>query len=131
MPKKVPLASNVGNLDIFPEIVQQGCQSMIKQQDDGKAFMAEDEAWLLMSNDDEEDSPLCMMVNHQEEEFMSNDDDQESNDRKSSGSESTSQVDSNSYSLFGEQIDILSSKVSDYESKLIKEQNLVASQNPN
>ena len=45
----------------------------------------------------------------------------------SSLSESTSEVDSNIYSLFEEQIDHLTSTVSDYESKLLKEQNLVAS----
>ena len=47
--------------------------------------------------------------------------------RNSSLSESTSEVDSNLYLLFEEQIDHLTSKVSDYESKLIKEHKLVAS----
>ena len=73
--------------------------------------MAEDEAWLQMSSD----GPLCMMADHQEEEYMSDDDDQDFSDQRSSGSESTSKVDSNSYSYFQEQINILSSKVLDYE----------------
>ena len=77
---------------------------LAKQQDEGKALMAEDEAWVQISSDDEEDGPLCMMADHEEEELTSHDDDQEFNDRKSSGSESTSEVDSNSYSYFLEQI---------------------------
>jgi len=100
---------------------------LAKQQDEGKALLAEDEAWLQMSSDDEEDGPLCMMADHQEEEYMSDDDDQDFTDRRSSGSESTSKVDCNSYSYFQEQINILSSKVLDYEGNLVKERNLSTS----
>ena len=55
---------------------------LAKQQDDGKALMAEDEAWLQMSSNDEDDGPMCMMADHEDEEFMSNDDDQDFSDRK-------------------------------------------------
>ena len=100
---------------------------LAKQQDDGKALMEEDEAWLQMLSDDEDDGPMCMMVDHEDEEFTYDDDDQDFSDQKSSGSESTSDVDSDSFSLFQEQINILSSKVSDYENNLLKERNLNAS----
>ena len=85
---------------------------LAKQQDDGKALMAEDEAWLQMSSDDEDDGPMGIMADHEDEEFMSDDDDQDFGDRKSSGSESTSEVDSDSYFLLQEQINILHLKFS-------------------
>ena len=54
---------------------------------------------------------------------MSKDEAHDFDDRDSVHSESTFEVYSNPYSLLEEQLDCLSSKVSDYENKLKKEHN--------
>ncbi|KAJ9557628.1 hypothetical protein OSB04_012242 [Centaurea solstitialis] len=121
--------------------------NLAKRQDDGLALLAEDEAWLQMSSDDEErglvcmlaqdeawdldsnderEDQLCLMANHSEEEQYSEDSDRDYNDVDSDHSDSSSEVLPDPYIELENHVKDLALKVSEYENKIKKANNLTA-----
>ncbi|KAJ9538374.1 hypothetical protein OSB04_031107 [Centaurea solstitialis] len=121
--------------------------NLAKRQDEGHALLAEDEAWLQMSSDDEErglvcmlaqdeawdldsnderEDQLCLMANHSEEEQYSEDSDRDYNDVDLDHSDSSSEVLPDPYIELENHVKDLALKVSEYENKIKKANNLTA-----
>ena len=93
---------------------------LAKQKAAGKALMAEDEHWLDLTDEDEEEDVrvhLCFMAKGETSYDL------EDEDRLSAAYKTDSEVCSDN--LIEEQINQLSSKIKDFETRLKKEKNKV------
>ncbi|KAJ9542158.1 hypothetical protein OSB04_028664 [Centaurea solstitialis] len=102
--------------------------NLAKRQDEGHALLAEDEAWLQMSSDDEERGLVCMLAQDEAWDLDSNDEreDQLWLMANHNHSDSSSEVLPDPYIELENHVKDLALKVSKYENKIKKANNLTA-----